>query len=285
MIQPGYFSMDAHDHISVMSKLKSKIDGTPVLVGQGKKNATLILDELKKSKKFLITKGLLDSVKVKGDDWKNRKTFMMPYRAISIEYEYLGDCGCIHPTVVLAFLKQDSLFVFGMSKQEKLWDPAPFYYEIDLNNLKAEGGPPFKAFLPEWCDELFKDKNDEEIKEGLLDGLRKSDWAGWALVSFLLIVNSKNVNLHTIPAPERLNKKRSLRGKQPLYSYKVLDIDLGNIKQPKKSKFITPKYHTRSHLCRGHFKRRESGIYWWNAHMRGQKELGFLDKDYRVVKS
>lgn len=38
----------------------------------------------------------------------------------------------------------------------------------------------------------------------------------------------------------------------------------------------------RLHWRRGHVKHRKTGNFFWNAHMVGNKERGFLEKDYVV---
>jgi hypothetical protein len=41
----------------------------------------------------------------------------------------------------------------------------------------------------------------------------------------------------------------------------------------------------RAHLVRGHFKRKNGKVFWWNPHMRNRKnleEVGYVDKSYRL---
>ena len=35
-------------------------------------------------------------------------------------------------------------------------------------------------------------------------------------------------------------------------------------------------------MCRGHFKERKTGIFWWEAHKRGEDNLGIIEKDYQI---
>lgn len=39
----------------------------------------------------------------------------------------------------------------------------------------------------------------------------------------------------------------------------------------------------RLHWVRGHFKRYESGLYWWNPHIRGSIDKGKIIKNYKVT--
>ena len=34
----------------------------------------------------------------------------------------------------------------------------------------------------------------------------------------------------------------------------------------------------------GHYKTLHDGLHWWSEHMRGNRDLGFFDEDYEVVK-
>jgi hypothetical protein len=43
-----------------------------------------------------------------------------------------------------------------------------------------------------------------------------------------------------------------------------------------------PVHEIRAHLVRGHFKIRQSGIYWWSPHVRGKAALGMIHSNYRV---
>lgn len=36
------------------------------------------------------------------------------------------------------------------------------------------------------------------------------------------------------------------------------------------------------HVCRGHFKRRKTGVYWWSDHVRGNSQVGVIKKDYAI---
>jgi len=101
----------------------------------------------------------------------------------------------------------------------------------------------------------------------------------------------KNVTAVPVDPPERLNKKRIKKGKEPLYRYHVLTVDtsMGRKKTdggPVQNAGIMPV-----HLCRGHFKEyteaaplfgRITGKFWWQPHARGSAKNGIVDKDYSI---
>lgn len=98
----------------------------------------------------------------------------------------------------------------------------------------------------------------------------------------LRVLNCKNVLTEIIPKPIELNKKRKRNGKVEIFSYHIL-----NISTKTKGKYtdgsIHSLSHNRIHLCRGHFKQRKTGLYWWQPHVRGQNKKGIVVKDYSVA--
>jgi len=107
---------------------------------------------------------------------------------------------------------------------------------------------------------------------------------------FLLLLNCKNIEKHRIKPPEKLNKKRRKNKKPPLFSYYVLRVSQP-AKQPKGQGSFAGQLN-RIHFCRGHFKEytaesplfgKYTGLYWWQPHIRGDKERGMVLKDYEVV--
>ena len=85
-----------------------------------------------------------------------------------------------------------------------------------------------------------------------------------------------------LPAPEKLNKKRLKKGREPLFEYHVLSVDThaansagGGAGEGGGS--------VRPHLRRGHIRRlRDDKIVWVNMAMVNAAKKGFVAKDYRV---
>lgn len=108
---------------------------------------------------------------------------------------------------------------------------------------------------------------------------------------FLALLSCKNITAETIRIDEKLNKRRSKKGKLPLYDYKVLNLILpGNKKEVNKSDLNETSIKQRVHLCRGHFKEytekrplfgKYVGRYWWQAIVRGKGD-GMINKEYQI---
>lgn len=86
----------------------------------------------------------------------------------------------------------------------------------------------------------------------------------------LILLNCRNaVERETVPAPDKLNRQRAKKGRPPIEGYQYVKLHL----TPKKrrlyeSRGIATK-STSGGVVLGHFKLRQSGIYWWNPHWRG----------------
>jgi len=106
----------------------------------------------------------------------------------------------------------------------------------------------------------------------------------------LLLLNCKNIGTVDIYPDKKLNVKRRTRGKLQLFKYKELYLSFKNYKTDKKESLR--KIEHCLHFCRGHFKEFKDkplfgkyiGLYWWNPHLRGKKERGFVHKDYNLGK-
>jgi len=107
----------------------------------------------------------------------------------------------------------------------------------------------------------------------------------------LMLLNCKNISTEDQPAPARLNKKRAKTGKQPLFSYKILNISLPSKKRGASGSTVGMSDPKRLHLCRGHFKTyteenplfgQHVGRYFWQPTIRGDKKAGLVMKDYNI---
>lgn len=98
--------------------------------------------------------------------------------------------------------------------------------------------------------------------------------------AFLLLLNSRNTIVEqTHEDLTRLNKARAKRKRPPLKEFITTRIKLNRIQRNRTA--LGTQHEVRTHLCRGHFKLRKSGVYWWSAHMRGTGAP--LRRDYQVT--
>lgn len=88
-----------------------------------------------------------------------------------------------------------------------------------------------------------------------------------------------------IRAPHRLNQKRERKGQLPLYDYHV--VSLANrrryqARQALPGDIEDEHRHRRLHFVRGHWRHYSNIKTWIKWHMRGDIDLGFVDKEYRL---
>lgn len=105
------------------------------------------------------------------------------------------------------------------------------------------------------------------------------------LIQACSVINCANVTTAEVAAPLALNKKRREKGKQPFFSYKVLQIteDRKNSGQSgAKGQHSSP----RMHLRRGHLRRLENKTVWVRpAMINAESKNGVVLKDYAVSKN
>jgi len=113
-----------------------------------------------------------------------------------------------------------------------------------------------------------------------------ADWSGEAvfILAVLTLLNTTNAAEATPVEHGKLNSARLKQGKQPLVDYHILTIS-SKLKAKMGVTKVSGKHslkELRMHLCRGHFKVRRTGVFWWRPHARGSKSKGYADKSYRL---
>lgn len=152
----------------------------------------------------------------------------------------------------------------GLTKSKaKHFRAEPFYIlpEFYEKTLAAYGGDREKAYA-----QIILDSRDEVQ----------------TVVQACSVINCANVTTAEISAPTALNKKRQEKGKQPFFTYKVLQLsderrDVG--KTGAGGSHASP----RMHLRRGHLRRLESKVVWVRpAMVNAGANTGAVLKDYAV---
>lgn len=99
----------------------------------------------------------------------------------------------------------------------------------------------------------------------------------------ILLLNSRNMTAATsVPAPEKLNRQRARKGKQPLLDYTTVRIKLSHA-LTRRTGAAGERSAARMHVVSGHFKVRKTGIYWWNDFARGDPTQGVVRQQTRKV--
>lgn len=183
--------------------------------------------------------------------------------------------------------------VYWLTEPVNSWEvyPASCFvpYDTEVRALGPKrgwdiAGTSIVASLPE----LAQMQTDEWQREGFsIDDITHtmmadlSDEIRAALV-FLAMLGCKNVHAVNREPTHTERKKARKRGFLPPYSYKVLNVFLGEEAAPQGESQGGTHRSPRLHTVRGHFKTIRGNRYWWRPFMRGKAEQGVVQKDYRV---
>lgn len=87
-----------------------------------------------------------------------------------------------------------------------------------------------------------------------------------------------------VRADEKLNRAREKRGKPPLLDYHVVRLSRRERAAPLERHDDGDRKHRspRLHFVRGHWRRFSNHKTWIKWHLRGDPDLGFIDKHYRL---
>lgn len=115
--------------------------------------------------------------------------------------------------------------------------------------------------------QIFVDSNDEVL----------------VLLQACSVLNCANITTASIDAAPALNKKRQASGKQPFFSYKVLQLSEDrktSCRAGAGGQHVSP----RMHLRRGHLRRLEHKTVWVRpAMVNAATTHGVVAKDYAVT--
>ncbi len=122
--------------------------------------------------------------------------------------------------------------------------------------------------------------------ERLVRAQRDASDEAFTLIHLLAALNVDQGRCETLPAPEKLNKKRAKKDRVPLFEYKILDIVVEVMQADKAAKkphqggtHASPRMHKR----RGHVRRLRSGrATWVRDTIVGKPGTGAVEKEYSV---
>lgn len=158
-----------------------------------------------------------------------------------------------------------ALFDAGLAKQHgKQFRAEPFFVLPEMyEQVVAQLGSREKAFA-----QIMIDSRDETMM----------------LIQACAVINCANVGTSTIAPHAALCKKRLASGKQPFFTYKVLQLT-GEAKLGTGLDAGGSHAGPRMHLRRGHLRRLPSKTIWVRPTMVGASaESGFVSKDYAVAR-
>lgn len=85
-----------------------------------------------------------------------------------------------------------------------------------------------------------------------------------------------------VRAPHKLNEKRARKGELPLSDYHVVDLAKRHRIANPSAGVSEPAHHKRLHFVRGHWRHYETSKTWIKWHLRGNPDLGFIQKHYQL---
>jgi len=103
------------------------------------------------------------------------------------------------------------------------------------------------------------------------------------LKAILILLNTKNGVEQTSADLSEINRTKPRNDKPSLLEHRVVrmrvpgKLRVGGVSEPGE-----PVSKVRVHSVRGHFKVRQSGVYWWHEFVRGNPKRGMISHDYRV---
>lgn len=102
------------------------------------------------------------------------------------------------------------------------------------------------------------------------------------LIQACSVINCANVSMVDIGVPTALNRKRQEKGKQPFFSYKVLQLSDAR-RESRTGDGGSRHASPRLHLRRGHLRRLASKVVWGRPSMVNPgSRIGVVLKDYAV---
>ncbi len=121
----------------------------------------------------------------------------------------------------------------------------------------------------------YETKNGEWLFLGLLTGT----WM--AHVRAACIALDAEVAVRNVQrAPHALNVKREKAGKTPVFDTHI--VDLAARHRVRKAGSAPTGSRKRLHFCRGHWRHYETSKTWIRWCLKGDPDLGFVDKEYRL---
>jgi hypothetical protein len=214
-----------------------------------------------------------DEERLEGNDIEIPKRGMLVYSDSKLSDELL--------VFVFNFIKKGTKTPTGEYVEKDIWTPPVLFHKVNPNAEIGKQGAVVK-FLDNklFTDYLLRKQAQDDIADLYI------------LEEFMLLLNSKNIGTVIIEPSKQLNKSRKKRGKQELFTYKMLKVITPNVAGRSNETCNQLNEHNRIHFCRGHFKSYTQdaplfgkivGLWWWQAHVRGQNKDGIVMKDYSIT--
>lgn len=141
----------------------------------------------------------------------------------------------------------------------------------------------------------FKEQSDEST-EILIKTIKSTYNHLHGLHYGLKLLRCRNIVYTNNYPDDKLNKKKIKFGKEPVYVYKTLMVRPLHRINENNSSYDDTKGLVKLHVVRGHFKEykikedgtgglfgKYEGLFWFQDHIAGNKEVGVIHKDYHLL--
>lgn len=242
----------------------------------------------------IISELLSRSVEIYAGEWENYSNIMSKNIGRTLVFE---DIFCPYKECLVSYsinidgVPNKRAVLIGCAKEETVYYPFEYVREVrkwyPLNVFVRMTPGDSEMIIPPYSENSSDIEHNEHFYMDVCPRVLTAN-------TILDVLSCKNVSLTPVDPPEKLNKKRIKKGKQPLYRYHVLTVDLDKGRKQSGVGRGANLGTMPVHLCRGHFKEyttekplfgRVTGRFWWQPYARGKAENGVVMKDYEIKKS
>jgi hypothetical protein len=172
------------------------------------------------------------------------------------------------------------------SSDPEFWGSAPLSAALMAMQFDPHAKTAIEAFVPFGPSEFAMNAAKYSGVSPELYNFKGSitDWEGEGsfIMGMLALLNSKNV-VEQSPVSFRKKNKTAAKAGQPLLSdHVVISIHTRYTKRNMDPDSLHDGRKHRAHWCRGHFKIRKTGVFFWSAHRRGADLYTPRPKNYEV---
>lgn len=226
----------------------------------------------------------------------------LPYPVISLEFATSGktDGGVLRSSkiIILAWTDEHqtpfhipdaiagTIYFTNIwfDDEQNAWEPSPVVWSFHPDTLETDPTGEFllSGFTPIPCHHNAFERLEQT---GQALAFMENDLANQVrpIMEFCLTINCQNVEALAFPPPDKVLKKRMKNGREPLYTYHVLQLRAASEGSRHLGEPGAERTSPRQHWRRGHLRRLQSGkVAWVRPAIIGGNELGLVDKTYKL---
>ena len=206
--------------------------------------------------------------------------FRLPYPITILEYEHpncaVSEHGMIdfNAVIVCAIENRLNNTIVVTSMYRTTFQNTRMWVPTNFGGILHSNGD-LEVFATTTTGDKWLQRTD--LPRESRTGLKDIKIEALSVIRLMAALSCSNIQTAEIPAPDRLNLKRTRSGKQPFFSYRVLLIgEPSSHGKPAGGSHASPRVHLR----RGHIRRLPNKRIWVNSSIVGNKALGLVEKSY-----